>query len=118
MSIAKDWLSSAKDDLILIENILDKYNIEYEIEKRFNDCKFKKPLPFDFYLPKYNTCIEYDGEQHFRTFELWGGNKTLELQQIKDQIKTDYCVANNIKLIRIKYCDNTIDTLKGIIWPL
>lgn len=25
----------------------------------------KNPLPFDFYLPKHNCCIEYQGRQHY-----------------------------------------------------
>ena len=40
-------------------------NIEFKKEKKFKDCKDKYQLPFDFYLPQYNLCIEFDGEQHF-----------------------------------------------------
>ena len=78
-------------------------NINFEYNKNFNDCKFKNKLYFDFYLNDLNTCIEVDGIQHFHSVEFFGGEKTLELQKIKDQIKTDYCATNNIKLIRIKY---------------
>lgn len=49
----------------LICSLLDSLQIKYEREKRFKDCRYKNTLPFDFYLPDYNICIEYDGEQHF-----------------------------------------------------
>ena len=70
-------------------------------------------LPFDFYLPQYNCCIEYDGKQHY----LYGGfgNDLLELMNIKyrDNIKTNYCQQNNIKLIRIPYWD--FDNIEEIL---
>ena len=44
-------------------------NINYIREKRFKDCKNIKPLPFDFYLPEKNICIEYDGEHHFKSID-------------------------------------------------
>ena len=30
-------------------------------------------MPFDFYLPKHNICIEYDGKQHFEPIDIFGG---------------------------------------------
>ena len=54
-----------------IRNYLSDRNIDFEIQFRFKDCRNKLPLPFDFYLPKHNLCIEYDGEQHFRENKIW-----------------------------------------------
>jgi len=88
--------------------LLDVMKIEYEREKRFKDCRFKNSLPFDFYIPSLNICIEYDGMQHFRKWDRIGGDIALEKQIIKDQIKNQYCKDNNIKLIRIRY-DESID---------
>ena len=39
---------------------LDEFNIEYIQQYKFEECKNIFPLPFDFYLPKYNICIECD----------------------------------------------------------
>jgi len=50
----------------LISNYLEINNVYYIPEKKFDTCMMKKPLPFDFYLPNLNLCIEYDGEQHFK----------------------------------------------------
>lgn len=89
-----------------IEEILHKLNIEFERQKRFDDCKSKRTLPFDFYIPKFNVCIEYDGEQHFKSIEHWGGEERFLERQLNDQIKNDFCKDNNIKLVRIPYTKN------------
>lgn len=60
-------------------------------------------LPFDFYLPFYNLCIEYDGELHYRCSEMFGGQKSLDRIKRHDDIKTKWCKENNIKLLRIHY---------------
>jgi very-short-patch-repair endonuclease len=84
-----------------IENFLKENIIKYETQKRFKDYKYT--LPFDFYLPEYNLCIEYDGELHFISTEYFGGKEKLKEQQIRDEIKTQYCLNNNINLLRIIY---------------
>jgi very-short-patch-repair endonuclease len=94
-----------------IRNILNINNIIYKTQKRFENCKDKLPLPFDFYLPNYNLCIEYDGKQHFESINFFGGNKSFILQQKRDKIKNIYCKENNIKLLRIKYDENINEKL-------
>lgn len=91
-----------------IRNILDKYNIKYKSEKTFKDCKDKGLLPFDFYLYDYNTCIEFDGEQHYNinydiTMKAPDPKLAFETRQKHDKIKTEYCNNNGIGLIRIPY---------------
>lgn len=88
-----------------IEQYLKELNINYIKEKIFNNCKDNKNLRFDFYLPDYNICIEYDGEQHFNAVKYWGGQKGLENRQYKDEIKNQYCKNNNISLIRLNYLE-------------
>ena len=89
-----------------ISIFLNKYNIKFEEQKMFADCKFKSPLKFDFYLSDYNICIEYDGEFHFLEIDQYGGIKKLEYQQNNDNIKNEYCKKNKIKLLRINYKQN------------
>ena len=100
-----------------IRNILNENNIKFESQKIFDKCKYKRKLPFDFYLPDYNICIEYDGKQHYKPIDYFGGEKELEKNKIRDKIKNNYCKNNNIKLLRIKYNDNDniIDKIKNII---
>lgn len=91
---------------IATEKYLKDHEIKYETQKYFKECKYKKELPFDFYLPEHKICIEYQGQQHYTAVERWGGEKSLELQKLRDQIKRDYCKEHNIKLIEIKYNEN------------
>lgn len=90
-----------------IEYYLKENNIEHIREKTFEGCinpKTNKKLPFDFYLPSFNLCIEYDGFQHFHEAP-WFKIGKKELQEIKekDRIKNEYCLKENITLIRISY---------------
>jgi hypothetical protein len=83
-----------------IEKWLISHNINYKTQYKFIDCKNVYKLPFDFYLPDYNICIEFDGLQHY---EPTYGMKSFLRTNNNDDIKTKYCFDNNIKLIRIPY---------------
>jgi hypothetical protein len=89
----------------LISGILLSNDIIFEYQKRFNDLKYKSYLYFDFYLPDLNMCIEFDGEQHFRPVVLWGDEDAFIDLQIRDKLKTDYCLNKNIRLLRLDYLD-------------
>lgn len=92
----------------LVEN-----EVEFESQHWFEDCRAVYPLPFDFYLPKHGCCIEYDGENHYRDSR-WFERKDIpyemllsgfEATQRNDLIKTNYCLSNKIRLVRIPYWD-------------
>ena len=100
---------------INIKNILERNNIKFDVQKTFDGCINKRKLKFDFYLPNYNICIEFDGEQHFKIIEKWGGQERLNIQQKMDQIKNEYCKNNNIHLVRIKYDENILEKLENIL---
>ena len=55
--------------------ILDDLCVEYEREYTFLGCKDERLLPFDFYLPEYNTCIEIQGKQHYKSVDFFGGEE-------------------------------------------
>ena len=80
---------------------LDNLNIRYEKNKKFEDCKNKLCLPFDFYLIDKNILIECDGKQHYESIEFFGGDNRLKYQKSNDEIKNMYCYNSNIKLIRL-----------------
>lgn len=96
-----------------IANYLTNKDIDFIRQKKFKDCIYTTHLPFDFYLPNYNICIEYDGIQHFQPTKIFGGETEFNKTKIKDAIKTKYCIFNKIKLIRISYRDNILDILES-----
>lgn len=99
-----------------IRQWLDNHSIIYECQKRFNDCKDINSLPFDFYLPDYNTLIEYDGEQHYKPVEHFGGEKEFKKRLKHDTIKNSYCKCNNIRLLRIPFNKNIKEELNNFLF--
>jgi len=99
-----------------ITNYLKTNNHIFERQKTFKDCINICALPFDFYLTKYNICIEYDGKQHYAICKHFGGEKAFNELKNRDEIKNNYCKNNNIKLIRISYKDSIINRLNEELW--
>lgn len=88
-----------------IRQELRRLRVEFREQVRFPDCRNRGQLPFDFYLPAHNVLIEFDGKQHFRKSELWGGRHVLETTQRHDAIKTTFAELHGFRLIRIPYWD-------------
>ena len=105
-----------------IASILDRFGVAYKIQHIFKDCKHIKPLPFDFYVynNKAKLIIEYDGEQHFSPTKFNNSHdddkaiKNYESQVLRDNIKNDFCIENDIPLLRIPYWD--IDDIERIVF--
>ena len=95
----------------MIRLFLNKNNIKYIKEKKFDNCKNIRRLSFDFYLPKHNMLIEYDGKQHQMSCQYYGGEIGLKIRQKRDKIKNEYCKTNNIKLIRISVYDKDVNAI-------
>lgn len=90
-----------------IEKCLKQNNIIYVKEFSFLDLKDKKKLRFDFAIfnkkGQLIELIEFDGRQHFDDYTPWNDEETLDDRQRRDILKNEYCLQNNIKLIRISY---------------
>lgn len=86
-----------------IKEILTSMGIEYLCQYSFEDLIDIAPLRFDFYLPKLNILIEYQGEQHYKSVEKWGGEEAFKDRIKKDNMKRNYCNEKHIKLIEIPY---------------
>jgi hypothetical protein len=99
-----------------IRNILTLLNIDYILQKEFNNLLGlgHKKLSYDFYLPSYNLCIEYQGIQHYEPIQYFGGEEQFKNQQEHDRRKNEYAKTNNIKLLEIPYWefDNIEEILK------
>jgi Zn finger protein HypA/HybF involved in hydrogenase expression len=87
----------------LVSNILNDLKIEFKTEFKFNNCIDKSKLKFDFYIPSLNLCIEYNGLQHYKSVDFFGGEKYFKDIVRRDNIKKKYCIENSINLLVIKY---------------
>jgi hypothetical protein len=56
-----------------IRQFLITNEIKFIRQYKFNDCRNILPLPFDFYLPEHNMCIEFQGRQHYIPVKQFGG---------------------------------------------
>lgn len=97
-------------------NYLDNNQIDYEYQYTFKECKDTRVLPFDFYIPQYNLCIEYDGELHYESARYIKDEDIMDYklkkQQEHDKIKDNYCKDKNINLLRIPYWEfNNIENI-------
>lgn len=89
----------------MAESILKMHNINFNSQKRFDDCRDKYTLPFDFYLPDYNLIIEIMGEQHEHPVNYFGGEEAFKKCIQHDKMKRDYLKINNINILDIWYYD-------------
>lgn len=101
------WKRISKGEMSII-NILVDNKIKFTQQKTFETClsPLGKPLKFDFFIEE-RYLIEFDGEQHFIPHAFGSSNLTgeekLKLTQEYDSIKNQWCLENNIPLIRIPY---------------
>lgn len=99
-------LCSASTGETMVSSILKEKNIEYEFQKKFDGLvgEGRGQLSYDFYLPKYNTLIEYQGQQHYMIVNAFHAtDKTLKKQIHHDDLKREYAKENNISLIEVPY---------------
>lgn len=104
---------------VRISNILKIKGISFIEELSFDGFvgEYNVPYKYDFgVLSQENELlflIEFDGEQHFRPVDFFGGQKGFESRQKNDRLKDEYAKFNNIPLLRIPYTE--IDRVEEII---
>lgn len=101
-----------------INSLLQEFNVNFIPQYKFDDCKLKYVLRFDFAIIKNQNVlglIEYDGKQHFEPIEFFGGKDGFEKTKERDRIKNTYCKSHNIPLLRLPYTLST-DEIKTEIY--
>jgi hypothetical protein len=78
---------------------LDSKKLKYIREYKLPNTNYR----YDFYLPELNMLIEYDGEQHFRPVDYWGGLKRFKEILEADKNKNILAKLHNMTLIRVGY---------------
>ncbi|MCD8210323.1 MAG: hypothetical protein LUC37_02135 [Prevotella sp.] len=96
---------------IKIEEILERSDLHYAEEYTFPDLRspIGNLLRFDFAVfdddGNLDFLIEFQGIQHYKPKDKFGGIAGLRKQQHYDMLKREYCEEHNIKLILIPYWD-------------
>jgi hypothetical protein len=92
-------------------------NVNYYIcQKKFSDLLGinNGNLSYDFYIPKYNFLIEYQGEQHekYVVGNFHRSEKDFIRQQEHDKRKREYAKQNDYNLLEVWYWDfNNIENI-------
>lgn len=113
--------STPSEGEAIIAKFLSNNNIEYQRE-HFGPLLYnpetQQLLFVDFYLPKYNLVIEYDGAHHYRPLR---GKEELAKQRNRDKIKNAFCRRQGIRMLRIRGFEKIeaaickeIDEIEGI----
>jgi len=82
------------------------YNTQIKKQQKFDWCKKKLYLPFDYYLPEKNIIIELDGKQHF--YPVWNWNSPEKTQE-NDKYKMKCANEQGYSVIRLLQDDVFFD---------
>lgn len=91
-----------------IKDILNNLNVKYKQEKLITVPIWGKDhlIRADFYLPKQNCIIEFNGKQHYEYMPKYHKSEgSFKYQQERDAELEKYCLKNNINLMVFRYED-------------
>lgn len=103
---------------IKIRNYLENKNLNFEEQAKFETCKNKRCLPFDFMIKNKSKryLIEYHGEQHYKlinfTKDKIRAKKKYKQTKLHDKIKKNWCKVNKVPLLIVNYQDFSVLELK------
>lgn len=85
-----------------ISRYLEEKGLSFTREKNF-DIDGLRRLRYDFYLPDKGILIEYNGAQHYRVVDWYGGVWRLLQQQIVDKKKRNMAEEMGLMLLEIPF---------------
>lgn len=109
--IGEKWKSET-ELYYMISKFLEKENIQVIFHYRPD---FLEGLELDIYFETDDkkVGIEYQGLQHFKPIEFFGGEKSFKKVVERDKIKMELCNKNNVQLIYYNYNEEiTLDIVK------
>ncbi|MDR0957515.1 MAG: hypothetical protein LBM09_03005, partial [Candidatus Nomurabacteria bacterium] len=81
-----------------IHSALESFDVDVKHHVRLS---FLGQQHYDIYIPKHKIAIEYQGDQHFRPVDFFGGEKVFKQNQERDLRKKQLSKKNDIKLIEV-----------------
>lgn len=93
------------------ENLVYKYcteifgeaNVIHQYRPYFLKTTKGGQMSYDIYLTEYNVAIEYQGQQHFKPVDYFGGQNKYADQVMRDNLKKELSEKNGVILIYIDY---------------
>lgn len=113
--IYKPKLKQFEQELIIKNEMPSKWKSEQDmfrvIKIQFPDAiihytdDWLLPQHLDVYVPSIKCGFEYQGVQHFKSIEYFGGEKSYQRRKHLDNIKRQKCIDNDVKLIAWHYSE-------------
>lgn len=99
----------------IITEILENRGIEFKHQKTFKKLKYINNLYYDFYIDAKKILIEYQGAQHYKPVEYFGGEEQLKVQKEIDNIKREYAKKNGYRLVEVPYTESTYEDIESYL---
>ena len=87
-----------KTEKMFLKWFKNNYSYIIKHQAKYDWCKNKRHLPFDFSVESLKLIIEVDGPQHFRQVSNW---QSPEVTQERDKYKTEKALENGYNIVRI-----------------
>ncbi len=98
-----------------VRRFLTENNLSFESQKSFDSLRYEHRLLYDFYIEELGILIEFQGIQHYEPVTFFGGNKSFEKQKEKDALKRKFAESEGLKLIEIKYDNDSYEKVKELL---
>lgn len=99
--------------MLLEKRVKSKWSNEYRLFEILNShnsdakyqyhCNWLGQQSLDIYIETVKIGIEYQGEQHYKPVDVWGGEDALKKNQERDLRKKRLCLENGVRLLEWSY---------------
>ena len=110
--IGEGWISETE----LYYNLVSEFKNDKII--RHAKPKWLGRQHLDIYFPEYNIAVEYQGDQHFKPIDFFGGQEAFEENVKRDQRKKQLCEENDCFLFCVEKnydFESLVSTIQNII---
>jgi predicted transcriptional regulator len=110
MRMAENNLRISMGGKYIGEGYISETELFYKIKKQFSNLNviqhgrpnFLGMQHFDVWIPEINIAIEYQGAQHDRPVDFFGGEDAFKKNQERDKLKRQKCIKNNVSLFEVR----------------
>ncbi len=106
--VGEGWISEI-EMLSYIKKELSPYEVIHQ-----GSPKWLGLQKFDAYIPELKLAVEYQGVQHYKPIDIFGGEKGLEETQFRDKIKLEIAKHNGVAIEYVKYDEDIQKRVKEI----
>lgn len=99
--IGEQWKSET-EIYAFVKEILADYDVF-----RHSSPEWLSPMHLDVYVPELSFAFEYQGQQHYKPVDIFGGQEGFEKIKVRDSIKQKLCLQNKVKLLYVRYDDDS-----------